>query len=165
MPRKKKSDIKPKKIKQSTVKKELKCKCSDTEPNNVKQFYVQDKPEYKCFSFFDNDPFHYKIYNELGKISKNVYNLSIYSIQVFNYFKLELYANLKNELEKDINFDTYKYINSKLIHYFDLYSSLKDKLKGKYSLRVGVYRIIYSFQRSELVIYVLDIGHRREIYR
>ena len=42
---------------------------------------------------------------------------------------------------------------------------LKDKLKGKYSLRIGVYRIIYSFQRSALVIYVLDIGHRREVYR
>jgi len=42
---------------------------------------------------------------------------------------------------------------------------LKDKLKGKYSLRVGVYRIIYSFQKAELIVYVLDIGHRSEIYR
>ncbi len=42
---------------------------------------------------------------------------------------------------------------------------LKDKLKGKYSLRVGVYRIIYSIGKQELIIYILDIGHRREIYR
>ena len=42
---------------------------------------------------------------------------------------------------------------------------LKDRLKGKYSLRVGVYRIIYSIEKQELIIYILDIGHRREIYR
>ena len=42
---------------------------------------------------------------------------------------------------------------------------LKDKLKGKYSLRVGVYRIIYSIEKRKLNIYVLEIGHRREVYR
>lgn len=42
---------------------------------------------------------------------------------------------------------------------------LKDKLKGKYSLRIGVYRIIYSIDKQKIVIYVLDIGHRKEIYR
>jgi len=42
---------------------------------------------------------------------------------------------------------------------------LKNKLKGKYSLRVGVYRIIYSIEKQVLIIYILDIGHRREIYR
>ncbi len=42
---------------------------------------------------------------------------------------------------------------------------LKDRLKGKYSLRVGVYRIIYSVVKHEVSIYVLDIGHRREVYR
>jgi mRNA interferase RelE/StbE len=41
---------------------------------------------------------------------------------------------------------------------------LKDRLKGKFSLRVGVYRIIYSIEKQKLIIYVLDIGHRREIY-
>ena len=42
---------------------------------------------------------------------------------------------------------------------------LKDSLKGKYSLRVGVYRIIYSIDKHEISIYVLDIAHRREVYR
>lgn len=42
---------------------------------------------------------------------------------------------------------------------------LKDKLKGKYSLRVGIYRIIYSVEKHEVTVYILDIGHRREIYR
>lgn len=42
---------------------------------------------------------------------------------------------------------------------------LKDRLKGKYSLRVGVYRIVYSIEKQEITIYILDIAHRREVYR
>ena len=42
---------------------------------------------------------------------------------------------------------------------------LKHKLKGKYSLRVGVYRIIYSVEKKEVAVYVFDIGHRKNIYR
>lgn len=42
---------------------------------------------------------------------------------------------------------------------------LKDKMKGKFSLRVGIYRIIYSVRKEELIIYILDIAHRREVYR
>ncbi len=42
---------------------------------------------------------------------------------------------------------------------------LKWNLKGKYSYRVGSYRIIYAVEKNRLVVYVLDIGHRKEIYR
>lgn len=42
---------------------------------------------------------------------------------------------------------------------------LKLSLKGKWSYRVGVYRIIYAIEKKILTVYVLDIGHRREIYR
>ena len=40
------------------------------------------------------------------------------------------------------------------------------KLKGRdgYRIRVGKYRIIYSFDGNELVIIVLDIEPRRDIY-
>jgi len=38
-------------------------------------------------------------------------------------------------------------------------------LKGSYSYRVGVYRIIYTIEYERLVINVIDIGHRREVYR
>ncbi|MCX6436823.1 MAG: type II toxin-antitoxin system RelE/ParE family toxin [Actinobacteria bacterium] len=40
------------------------------------------------------------------------------------------------------------------------------KLKGRegYRIRVGKYRIIYGFDGTELVIIVLDIGPRRDIY-
>ena len=42
------------------------------------------------------------------------------------------------------------------------------KLAGyedRYRLRVGDYRVIYEVQDGQLVILVLGVGHRREIYR
>lgn len=41
--------------------------------------------------------------------------------------------------------------------------SLVGPLKGKWSLRVGEYRIIYEIGKT--VIIVLTVNHRREVYR
>ena len=41
---------------------------------------------------------------------------------------------------------------------------LKLNLKGRWSYRVSTYRIIYSIEQRILTVYILDIGHRREIY-
>ena len=40
------------------------------------------------------------------------------------------------------------------------------KLKGRdgYRIRVGNYRIIYSFDSKQLTVLVIEIGHRKEIY-
>ncbi|MDJ0636880.1 MAG: type II toxin-antitoxin system RelE/ParE family toxin [Xenococcaceae cyanobacterium MO_188.B29] len=48
------------------------------------------------------------------------------------------------------------------------YPSNSKKLIGSdavYRIRVGNYRIIYNIQSSVLIIEVIKIGHRREIYR
>ena len=42
---------------------------------------------------------------------------------------------------------------------------LKHKLKGKFSLRVGNYRIIYAVDQKIVTVFIFDIGHRREIYQ
>ncbi len=42
---------------------------------------------------------------------------------------------------------------------------LKLVLKGKWSYRVGMYRIIYSIENNVFTVYILNIGHRREVYR
>ncbi|WP_347986051.1 type II toxin-antitoxin system RelE/ParE family toxin [Methylomonas sp. AM2-LC] len=34
-----------------------------------------------------------------------------------------------------------------------------------YRIRIGDYRVIYSINDHELLIYVLTVGHRREVYR
>ena len=122
---------------------------TEVEPIIGKKFNIQDKPDYKCFHFFDNDPFHYKIFKELGKISKNIYNTTIYSIQVFNYFKIELYKNLYTDLIKDTNINISEYINSKLIYYFNLYSSLKDKLNSNNNY---IYKYIINYINTNKII-------------
>ena len=44
-------------------------------------------------------------------------------------------------------------------------SALKGELKGLMKYRVGPYRIIYEVQQRLLLIVVIDIGHRKEVYR
>lgn len=44
---------------------------------------------------------------------------------------------------------------------------LAAKIKGGdyFRVRVGDYRILYSIDSGRLIILIIDIGHRREIYR
>ena len=44
-------------------------------------------------------------------------------------------------------------------------SKLKGEFKGLWRLRVGRYRIIYEILDGELVVLILRIGHRRDVYR
>ena len=41
---------------------------------------------------------------------------------------------------------------------------LSQELKGRFSYRVGDYRIIYRVYHQEITILVLTIGHRRDVY-
>jgi mRNA interferase RelE/StbE len=42
-----------------------------------------------------------------------------------------------------------------------------EKLSGedKYRVRQGNYRIVYAVEDEKLVVYVVKVGHRREVYR
>jgi mRNA interferase RelE/StbE len=42
-----------------------------------------------------------------------------------------------------------------------------EKLTGKerYRVRQGQYRIVYSIQDKELTIWVVKVGHRKDVYR
>ena len=42
-----------------------------------------------------------------------------------------------------------------------------EKLTGqqRYRLRQGRYRILYSIQDNELTVWVVKVGHRKDIYR
>ena len=42
---------------------------------------------------------------------------------------------------------------------------LKGELTGLRRIRVGDYRIIYEIDSGELIILVIRVGHRRQIYR
>ena len=50
----------------------------------------------------------------------------------------------------------------------DLPDPVTTKMKGDnpfHKVRVGDYRIVYEIQESLLVILVLKIGHRKDVYR
>ncbi|MEM9216299.1 MAG: type II toxin-antitoxin system RelE/ParE family toxin [Cyanobacteria bacterium P01_F01_bin.150] len=50
----------------------------------------------------------------------------------------------------------------------DPYPPDSKKLKngnGRFRIRVGDYRIIYRLENAQLVILVIQIGHRRDIYK
>ena len=43
--------------------------------------------------------------------------------------------------------------------------ALSGEFKGKYKLRVGDYRVIYSINSNLKLILIHFVGHRREIYK
>ncbi len=46
-----------------------------------------------------------------------------------------------------------------------IHAPLKGKFKGKYKLRVGDRRVIYSFEHSSRIITIYAIKHRKEVYK
>jgi len=43
-----------------------------------------------------------------------------------------------------------------------------EKLSGhpdRYRARQGVWRVVYAIEDEELVVFVVKVGHRREVYR
>jgi len=42
-----------------------------------------------------------------------------------------------------------------------------QKLSGydRYRIRQGSYRIVYGIEDDELVVYIVKVGHRKEVYR
>ncbi len=41
---------------------------------------------------------------------------------------------------------------------------LKGRYSGLYRLRVGNYRVVYRIEKDKLLILIVRVGHRREIY-
>jgi mRNA interferase RelE/StbE len=42
---------------------------------------------------------------------------------------------------------------------------LKGELSGLFSLRVGDYRVIYWVDEKENTVWLVDVGHRKRIYK
>lgn len=45
------------------------------------------------------------------------------------------------------------------------HGSLKLSGSERYRIRQGRYRIVYAIEADELVVYVVKIGHRKDVYR
>ena len=44
-------------------------------------------------------------------------------------------------------------------------SALKGEFEGLRRLRVGRFRVVYEWQQQELIILVVRIGHRKDVYQ
>ena len=78
------------------------------------------------------------------------------------FFKSSVWKDLKSIPDKDL---------SKLLACIETLSQNPrqpscKKLSGqeKYRLRYGHYRIVYSIQDNELTIWIVKIGHRKNVY-
>lgn len=70
-----------------------------------------------------------------------------------------------NDLDKPIQSRIKKAILEKLKINPALYlESLTGELGGYYKFRIGDYRLICSKEDEKLIIIVVELGHRREVY-
>ena len=77
----------------------------------------------------------------------------------------------RESVEKDFRIIPKKDVN-KILQRIELLTSEPrppgcEKLTGqeRYRLRQGRYRILYSIQDDELTVWIVKIGHRKDIYR
>ena len=42
---------------------------------------------------------------------------------------------------------------------------LHGDLKGRRKLRVGDYRVVYSIEKDKLIVFILRIAHRKDVYK
>ena len=77
----------------------------------------------------------------------------------------------KESVEKDLRAIPKKYLKKILTSIEALAQEPRpqgyEKLSGqeKYRIRQGTYRIVYSIQDQELTVWVVKVGHRKDVYR
>ena len=81
--------------------------------------------------------------------------------------KVKLTARAKKEL-KQIS-------NKHQIAFGQIFEDLKEdpylgkklvkELKGRFSYRVGIYRIIYKVSKKDKIVFILSAGHRSTVYK
>ncbi len=69
------------------------------------------------------------------------------------------------KLSREIQNIIIKFIDKKLrIDPYHYGKALKGNLKNYFRLRVGDYRMIYKIDDHKIVVFIIEIGHRKEIY-
>jgi mRNA interferase RelE/StbE len=80
-------------------------------------------------------------------------------------FKASVEKDLRR-LDKSAQVEILKFIDNDLVaEPIIVGKPLKGSFKGYWSCRYGDYRIIYKVSKSEMLILVLKIAHRKDVYR
>ena len=86
-------------------------------------------------------------------------------------YKLEFLTSAKKEFKR-LNLPAQKLLKDKLIklsqnpdNFKNNIKALKGKHQGKFRFRVGEYRIIIKKEDKKLIILIVSIGHRKDIYK
>jgi len=72
------------------------------------------------------------------------------------------------KLDKPVQRRIAAFLQSRLVSLDDprqLGKSLQGQYAGYWRYRVGDYRLICHFENEELIILVVEIGHRKDVYR
>ncbi len=82
-------------------------------------------------------------------------------------YKIELKASAAKEIKKLPNKDIKKILERIEDLSEDPRSSHCIKLSGeeKYRTRVGNYRILYTIEDEVLIVYIVKIAHRKDVYQ
>ena len=85
-------------------------------------------------------------------------------------YELHFLSSAKKEFMK-LNTPAQKIIKEKLLILVTNPDTLKNNIKalkgeykGKFRLRINRYRVIFQVKDEELIIIVVRIGHRKEVY-
>jgi mRNA interferase RelE/StbE len=83
-------------------------------------------------------------------------------------YKIEVSATAERQLKKIRREDTIRILRSISLLADEPRPSGCRKLSGYddiYRIRIGHYRVIYEIDGKRIIIVILKIGHRREVYR
>lgn len=84
-------------------------------------------------------------------------------------YQVEISESAERSLEKIAKKDRLKILEKIDLLEQDPSPSKCIKLKGYkevlYRIRIGDYRVVYSIKQDLLIVLIVEIGHRRDIYR
>lgn len=69
------------------------------------------------------------------------------------------------KLDKQIQIQIFEGIDKLAANPFIIGSPLTGRLKGLWKFRMTEYRIVYEPQAEKLIIHIVRVGHRKDIYK
>lgn len=85
----------------------------------------------------------------------------MFKIEYSKNFNSKYFSKVPKEIQERIK----RYIDTDLKESpFSAGKQLKGRLRGRWSFRIGDYRIIYKIDNKLVVVLIIKIGHRKDIY-